>query len=267
MAKKSLPSITFVQNKSQLSDLLSKIKELVKLNDKIVFKLNEKELLIYSCITKGKQIVAFKNFVYQTNVILTLKESLEKEVVMIIKDVKKFIANLANYEDYDSDISFEMTYSEISGTNFSDMMKVSNGKLKLSLSAGDPVGIDVGMTIDLINKFCDIKKSIFNFDIDVDTFNKIKKMGTINITAKKSTNPADIDPLTLSVNKNKLSIGDIKWNLDLCDIDREDESFSFPKKYFNTITMKENVKIYVFDTFLMIKSEGSDLLITMETTV
>ena len=58
-----------------------------------------------------------------------------------------------------------------------------------------------------------------------------------------------------------------KFDLDIGEIDREDESFSFPKKYFNTMNIPDKATIYVFDSFILSKTESSELLITMETTV
>jgi len=267
MAKKVFPKISLSFSKEQLSDFLLKIKELSKIDDKIVFKLTNNNLLLYSTITKGKQIYAFKSFIFETKSIMSLHDELISEVTLIIKDSKKFVLNLANYLEFDFEVDVELSYGEINGQIFSDMIKFSNGKLKISLAAGDPVNINTSITIENISKFSDVKNALFNFELNAETYARIKKMGTINSQAKKTTTPSDIDPLILSVSDKKLLIGENKWSLDIGEIDREDESFSFPKKYFNTMNIPDKATIYVFDSFILSKTESSELLITMETTV
>ena len=65
-------------------------------------------------------------------------------------------------------------------------------------------------------------------------------------------------------------IGERNWELEIDEIEfTELRTFGFPKKYFKKISVPKDGEstIYMFDSFLMVSSENSDLLISQEISV
>ena len=74
--------------------------------------------------------------------------------------------------------------------------------------------------------------------------------------------------LYLTITDKKLTLGESKWSLKLSDLDFEDNTYSFPKKYFKTIQFKHDEStIYVFDSFIFITGEDTNLMISIEFTI
>ena len=256
MAKKS-NSINFVFSKQQFQSFLNKIKELTKIDTKIYLKLNKENIILYSTVGSGKQIYVFQNYIFKTSDILTLKDELPDEIIFIIKDNKKVHRNLTHYLDDDFDIKCEMEYSTVNDKLYSDIIRFDNSILSLSISGGDPFGpgTNSAITIEQIKKYLDTKHALFDFDLNKEMFTRIKKMTTVEI---------EHDVLSITVKSNKLTIGENKWLIRLCDINQEDSKFTFPKKYFNTLNVDTNIKIFVFETYLLFKNSETDLLVSLE---
>ena len=74
--------------------------------------------------------------------------------------------------------------------------------------------------------------------------------------------------MTLNIVDNKLTIGEGSWELEMCEIQHDDLTITFPKKYFKSITFtEEEINVYVFDTFLLVDNKNTNLLIALEMTV
>ena len=120
------------------------------------------------------------------------------------------------------------------------------------------VGKDINM--DDINHLMDTSNSLFNFKLTNTDYDKVKKMSSID--------SKDNDVLIITVEKNNLYIGEIKWKLKVCDnIGREDYTYTFPKRYFNTISTTTDIDIYVYDTYILTKYDDYNLLVVLETSV
>jgi hypothetical protein len=78
----------------------------------------------------------------------------------------------------------------------------------------------------------------------------------------------DNDILTLSIDEGKMDIGENNWNLNICNIEHDNLAITFPKKYFKSITFTEdNIDVFVFDTFILVDNQNTNLLIALELTV
>ena len=75
------------------------------------------------------------------------------------------------------------------------------------------------------------------------------------------------DILYINVIDGELFMAENKWELKICDMDKPNLSVSFPKKYFNTLSFKENSKIYLFENYILVSDNNSDLMIVLEMTV
>jgi hypothetical protein len=241
---------------SQLSFLLEKVHDLTIIDDEILLKINKDNFLLYAIVGEKMNVNAFKSYVFKTDEIFDFDIPLEKEMRFIIQNGSKFETSLRNYLDFKEDIACEFYMND---DVYSDNLQFKNSKLKLSITGGDPRGMNTTIDVEKIKNTLNKDNIDFKFLLDKGSYAKIKKIGSID-------NENDI--LTLNIIDKKLSIGEGTWDLNICDIEHEDTSITFPKKYFKSITFTEDeINVYVFDTFLLIDNLNTNLLIALELSV
>ena len=246
----------FSMSLTQLNFFLDKVHDLLSIDDEILLKINNDNILLYSIVGEKMNVNAFKSFIFKTSEIFSFEDVLAKEIRFIITNGSKFENTLKNYIDFNEDIECEFFMND---DMYADNFKLKNSKLKLSINGGDVRGMNTTIDIEKINKTLNKDNIDFKFLLDKNSYTKIKKIASID-------NENDI--LTLTINKNKLTIGESNWNLKVYDIQHEDLSITFPKKYFKSITFTEDeINVYVFDTFLLIDNKNTNLLISLELTV
>jgi len=244
----SLPQLTF---------LLDKIHDLIAIDNEVLIKIDKGNLLLYSLVGEKKNVNAFKSYIFKTDEVFSFYEPLEKEMRFIIINGSKFEGTLKNYLDFNEDLECEFFMSD---DTYSDNLKLKNSNLRLSIGGGDVRGMNTTIDVEQIKKTMNIDNIDFQFVLDKNSYTKIKKIASID-------NENDI--LMLNIENNKLTIGEgNSWDLNICDIEHEDLSITFPKKYFKSITFTEDeIIVYVFDTFLLVDNKNTSLLIALELTV
>jgi hypothetical protein len=129
------------------------------------------------------------------------------------------------------------------------------------MTGGDVRGMNTTIDIDKIKNTLNKNNIDFKFILDKNLYLKIKKMASI-------VPDSENEILTFTINKNVLSIGESFWDLKICDLEHEDLTITFPKKYFKSITFTDdNVDVFIFDTFLLIDNQNTNLLIALELSV
>jgi hypothetical protein len=241
----------------QLTELLKKIKDLTTIDNRIVMSVDSNNVLLFSFVGETfKNIHAFKNYIYETEKIFDFKEKITENIFFIVKDGKKLYRKLENLLDYDKEISGKISFND---ENFVNFLNFDNGKLPIKIIGSDPISIGKDISIDDINTLMDIKNSLFSFDLTKLDFQKIKKMGTI----ENEINSV----LYINIENKKLTIGETLWQLNVSEVESENCTMAFPKKYFNTINSSDSIMIYVFESFLLCKYDDYNLMILMETTI
>jgi len=236
---------------------ISFTKELSLIDPSILMSIGNDIIVSYSFVGKDiNDIHAFKTVISKTDDLFDKKKEIENKIIFIIKDSKKFVRNISNFIDFDEDLTFKISYDD--EDNNANYIHISNSKLKLKEICGDIISMSKEITKEDIDFLTDKKTSLFNFELTEMEFKKIKRMSTIETTN---------DILYINVNDGKLSIGENKWEINICDIDKPNLSVSFPKKYFNTLSFKENSRIYLFENYILVSDDNSDLMIVLEMTV
>ena len=249
-------SYKFSMTQKQLTFFLEKVHDLLSIDDEVLLKISNENILLYSIVGEKMNVNAFKSFIFKTSEIFTFNDELLKEIRFIITNGGKFENILKNYSDYSEDISCEFYMND---DTYADNLKLKNSKLKLSVSGGDVRGMNTTIDIEKINATLNKDNIDFKFVLDKNSYAKIKKIGSID-------NENDI--LSLSIMDNNLTIGEGNWNLKICDIEHEDLTITFPKKYFKSITFTEDeINVYIFDTFLLVDNKNTNLLIALELSV
>lgn len=246
----------FTMTIAQMNFFLDKVHDLLAIDDEVLLKINKDNILLYSIVGEKMNVNAFKSFIFKTSEIFTFDDEILKEIRFIITNGSKFENTLKNYLDYQEDIKCEFFMND---DTYADNFKLKNSKLKLSVNGGDVRGMNTTIDIEKINNTLNKDNIDFKFLLDKNSYAKIKKIAAID---------SENDILTLNIEENSLSIGENTWNLKICDVEHEDLSITFPKKYFKSITFtEENINVYVFDTFLLIDNQNTNLLIALELTV
>lgn len=246
----------FSMTLNQLVFFLDKIHDLLSIDDEILLKITNTNILLYSIVGEKMNVNAFKSFIFKTDEVFSFKDELTKEIRFIITNAGKFEGTLKNYLDYKEDIACEFFMND---DTYADNLKLKNSKLKLSINGGDIRGMNTTIDIEKINQTLNKDNIDFKFTLDKISYAKIKKIMAVD-------NENDI--LTLNIIENNLTIGENSWDLKICEIEHEDLTITFPKKYFKSITFtEEEINVYVFDTFLLIDNQNTNLLIALELTV
>jgi len=248
-------NIHFKMSPLQLRDILIKVKDLVKIDNRLVIKINNQNILIFSFVGESfKNIHAFKNYIFNTQDIMIVKDEILDSLIFVVKDGKKFYRILENFINYDIDINGKIYYDEDNYVNF---ITFDNKKLNTKIIGGDPITISKDINIEDINYLMNIENSIFNFRIENVDFEKIRRMSIIDKIKK--------DVIYINIKDNKVLIGETKWHINLGDIEFNNMTISFPKDYFISMNPKDFILSYVFEGFILFKYDDYNLMIILET--
>lgn len=265
MSKKvQVNQVSYKMTLDNLYVFIEKVKDLTKLNDEILINISNTELLMFTAVGKNlDNIHAFKSHVIKIKDLFPVnKNEIEDNLIFIMSDGKKFVTSITSFykymksqkiEDY---LDFKLFYNE----EFCERLLIQNSKSKEEIPGVRPNNHTHKISIDNIVEVMDTENALFSFELNKDDFDYIKSKTTIE---------KENDVLFLNVNKNKLSIGENRWEHTICDIDYQDTTISFPKKYFKCINYDnaEKMTIYVNENLLVILGQDTNLLITTETTV
>ena len=257
-------SVTYKISLEQFSTLVEKIKDLTKLDNTIIMNFSNTEVLLFSVVGKNLDNVhSFKSHTTPIKEVFAVnKNKLENDIRYILSDGKRFVTSALVFYKYmkaqkiEDDLEFKLYYNE----EFCEKLLIKNSKSKEETPGGKPNNHTHRLDVDDIEDVMDTDQADYSFELSKDDFNYIKSKTAIE---------KDNDILYLNINNNKLSIGENRWDHNICDLEHEDVTISFPKKYFKCINYEkeEVMKIYVTETMLLIIGENTNLLITIELTV
>lgn len=257
MAKQESVSYPFVMSNEQLKIFLDKIKDLVSINDTIQMKIDNEHVMIYSLVGEKKNINAFKSFIIKTPEIFKLKVPLESPIKYIVPSGKKFDRSIRNFIDFEEDIQCEFFMDD---DEFVNNLSLKNSRLRLNYTGGDFLALNFNYTVEQLKSTMNTADADFKFTLDKLNFTRIKKWSMIDLNN---------DIYHLTIKDKVLTIGEEKWDLNICKVDFDDLTITFPKKYFNAINFpdKDEVEIFVFDSKILIDNEKTSLLIALELSV
>lgn len=236
---------------------LANIKDLTKITDNILIRFSPDNILMYATVGEGRMINAFKCYMIDPVKDLKIDKIPTEEFQLIIKDAKKFVRNATNFVDLNEVITFELGYNK---EMFCDKFTIKNSKLRIVVSTGDPITINTSLSVDKIREVMDISMANFSFSLKSEDYDRTKKlaMGDSKVN----------DFVSITVEDNIVKIGEYSWNLNVSETEWDDCSITIPKKYYTCITFnKEENTIHVFDTFILIESGNSNLLVSIETSI
>ena len=173
--------VKFKINNDKFVDFISKLDDLTRIEDTIKLKIDNDNILMYSMMSSGQTMLAFKNYLVNTRDYLEYVDDLEYSIDIIIANAKKFVKNLNFIKDSDK-ITFEISYKEspddqtiMNGRS----LQIVGGKLKVNWIAGEHYEMRDINKIALSQRL-DLKNRKWNFNINKSEFYDIKKLSSIN---------------------------------------------------------------------------------------
>ncbi len=247
--------IKFKINSDKMSDFISKLDDLTKIEDTIKLKIDSDNILLYS-ILGGNVMLAFKNYLLKTSDYFKSDE-FDFTLDIILSNAKKFVKNL-NFLLQSDSVTIEFTYKESpdeENVMNARSIQVVGGKLKVNWLAGERYEMrDINK--DVLKQRLDIKNRKWFFKLSTQEFSDVKKLSSIN--SDKIIN--------INVNSGKVVLSETAaWELEIDEIEDRNANLIFNKRFLNCIDAdREFIEFSMFETFILIKDDQTNLMLSYE---
>jgi hypothetical protein len=247
--------IKFQINPDKMSDFISKLDDLSKIEDTIKLKIDGDNILMYS-ILGGNVMLAFKNYLLKTSDYFK-GDDFEFTLDAIIANSKKFVKNL-NFLTESPKVTIEFTYKESQDDDSimnARSIQVVGGKLKVNWLAGEHYELrDINK--DTLKTNLNIQKRKWFFNISHNDFSDVKKLSNINSDRI----------INITIDSGKVLLSEkAAWELE-CDSIEDDRNASLilNKKFLGCIKDDKDIQFSIFDNFMLIQDENSNLMLSFE---
>ena len=249
--------VKFKIKSEKFADFISKLDDLTKIEDTIKLKIDNDNILMYSMMG-GNVMLAFKNYLINTREYLDYGDDLEYSIDIIIANGKKFVKNLNFIKDSDK-VTMEITYKESSDDETimnGRSLQVVGGKLKVNWMSAEHFEMRDINKIALKQRL-DSKGVKWNFSISKSDFSDVKKLSSINGERIININ---------IINGKVILSENAAWELEIDSIDVErNANLMLNKKFLSCINDDmENIEFNIFETFMLIKDDISNLMLSFE---
>jgi hypothetical protein len=249
--------VKFKINSDKFVDFISKLDDLTKIEDTIKLKIDNDNILMYSMMSSGQTMLAFKNYLVNTREYLEYGDDLEYSIDIIIANAKKFVKNLNFIKDSEK-ITFEISYKESPDDDtimYGRSLQIVGGKLKVNWIAGEHYemrDINKGALSQRLN----LKNRKWFFNINKSEFSDVKKLSSIN--SERIIN--------ISVLSGKVTLSErASWELEIESIDDDrSASLMLNKKFLSCINEMDNIEFSIFETFMLVRDDNSNLMLSFE---
>lgn len=254
-----MDKLSIIAKPDNFFEFVSKIEDLTKISDVIKIKMDSDNILLYSMMGSDNIILAFKCYNLKTQDFFDFKKEIDFTLNIIIPSSKKFVKNLAfikTSEKIQIDISHKFTDDDsISDTRF---LQINNGKFKLQMQAGENSEIR-DLNRSMLSQRLNLKNKKWSFSISNKDFIDIKKLSTINSDDSRRI-------LHLNVDDGKVKLSELSlWELEVDEVGEPSKHLMFNKSLLGCINDSgNNIELHVFETFILINDEISQLMISFE---
>jgi hypothetical protein len=242
----------------RFADLITKLDDLTAIEDTIKLKIDNENIMMYS-ILGGNVLLAFKNYLVNTRDYLEYGDDLEYSIDVIISNAKKFVKNL-NFIKESEKVTMELTYKEspddekIMNTR---AIQIVGGKLKVNWLSGEHYEMrDIGKSA--LGQRLDLKNRKWSFKLSKSDFSDVKKLSSINSDRI----------INIGVTSGKVVFSETAaWELEIDQLDDDrNTNLALNKKFLGCINEDvENVEFNIFENFMLIKDDQSNLMLSFET--
>lgn len=247
--------IKFTFKGEKISEFIDRLEDLTKIEDTIKLKIDSDNILMYS-ILGGNIMLAFKNFLLNTEDFFKFDE-FDFTLDLIIANAKKFVKNLQFLKSSDK-VTIDFTYKE-SNDDDSIMnarsIQVVGGKLKVNWLTGEHYELRDINKVTLKNNL-NLKNRKWYFKISQNDFSDVKKLSNINSDRI----------ININIDSGKVVfLEKAAWELEIDSIDDDRNShLMLNKRFLNCITDSKDVIFSIFDNFMLVQEENSNLMLSFE---
>jgi hypothetical protein len=243
-------------NQSNFSDFLKKLGDLASIDDTVKLKIDESEILMYSIISNEVTVLALQNYILKTQDYINFNKP--ETFDFIITNANKFVKNL-KFFDITKPIKFEIVSKTLPDDDTVQHVRsaqLTNDKLKISWIGGEQYKIK-DITKSNLNARLNPKNARWSFNISNTDFTSVKKLSTINNEDKT---------INITVDGGRVTINETsKWELEVDQIKPINQNIIFGKKYLSNIDdQQDTIKFDIFDNFILIKGDDSNLMLSFE---
>lgn len=206
----------------------------------------------------GNVMLAFKNYLVQTSDYLETSDEFDFALDVIIANAKKFVKNLqflTQSEKIGLDITYKASQDDDSVMNARSIV-VTGGKLKVNWLAAEHYEMrDINK--QALKQRLDLKSRKWSFKISKSEFTDIKKLSSINSERI----------IHITVSGTKVSLSErAAWELEIDSLEIErNANLMLNKKFLSCINNeKEHIEFSIFDNFMLIKDDNSNLMLSFE---
>jgi len=242
--------------KENFQKFMDRLSDLTTIDSTIKLKIDNEHILAYSMLG-GKVMLGFKNYLLNTKEFFDLKEDIDFTLDIVLPNTNKLVKNLDFLATSDK-ISVDITYKESPDDETlmqARSIQFNGGKLKVKWLTGENFEVR-DITKNILKQRLDIKNRDWSFILNKQEFADIKKLSGIN--SEKIIN--------IDVNDGKVTISENKaWELEVDEVEKKSAKLIFNKRFFKCIDgEKEEIEFHLFESFMLIKDENSNLMLSYE---
>ena len=249
--------VKFKIKSDKFSDFINKLEDLTKISDTIKLKIDNDNILMYSMLG-GNVMLAFKNYLISTRDYLEYGDDMEYSMDVIIANAKKFVKNLNFIKESDK-ITLEISYKESQDDDTimsARSLQIVGGKLKVNWISGEHYEMrDINKVA--LSQRLNLKNRKWAFAIEKSDFSDVKKLSSIN--SERIIN--------IGVVEGKVLLSErAAWEMEIGSIEStRSANLILNKKFLSCINdSMENIEFSIFDTFMLVKDEYSNLMLSFE---
>lgn len=248
--------VKFKIQASGFQNLITKLNDLTKISDVIKMKIDSENILLYSMLSSGQTMLAFKNYLINTIDFIDYG-NFEYPIDIIIPEAKKFVKNLNFLKDSEK-ISIEFTYKESPDDDtlmIARSIHLIGNKLKINWISGEHYDVrDINK--NALKQRLDLKHKKWGFEITKSDFSDIKKLSNINGDRV----------IMININDGKVIFSEkASWELEVDSIeDDRNANLMLNKKFLSCINDNDKIEFNIFENFMLIKDMESNLMLSFE---
>lgn len=242
--------------KERFSEFIDKLTDLTGISDSIKLKIDKDHIMMYSTLG-GAVMLAFKNHLVKTTDIIEWDDEDNSRIDVIIVNAKKFVKNLNFLRDSDK-LTIDITHKPSPDDEellLARSIQINGGRLKVNWIAGEQFEMrDIDKTV--LSDRLNLTYRKWNFVIEQADFSDIKKLSSIN----------DGKLLNINVTNGKVVISEqAAWELQIAKTDESrNSSMILNKKFLKCIDDSKDVDFSIFDNFMLIKDDTTNLMLSYE---
>jgi len=248
--------IKFLIKPDKIQDFIDKLSDLTSIDDTIKLKIDNKKVLMYSMLG-GNVMLAFKNYLINTNDYFEIKDELEYSYDVIIANCNKFVKNL-EFLKTQPKITMSLSCKESQDDETvmnARSIQVVGGKLKVNWLAAERYEMrDINK--DVLSERLNLKNRKWSFIINREDFSDVRKLSNIN--SDKVININVVDGMVTFSEK-------AAWELEIGETEKKSASLIFNKRFFKCIDAdRDHIEFSMFENFMLIKDNQSNLMLSYE---